>query len=213
MKRLSLFARTVAAASLVSGVALAYNGGPPESSTAAPPIGALPAEGSCYDCHDDGSLNTGGSVTLVNAPTHYTPGQTYVMTVRVTSSQTAGNSGRKWGFQLTAIRASDGEGTGTFANVSGQGTMIASGSNEFASRRYIEVSSGDRAGTASPAEWQVQWTAPSAGTGQVLFYFTGVAANGAQASNGDWVYTGALSTLDVTPTLPTSWGRIKSRYR
>jgi hypothetical protein len=200
-------------AGLVSGVALAYNGDPPTSTTGAPAIGARPVEESCIDCHDSFGLNNGGSVQLINAPTYYQPGQVYAMTVRVTSSQTAGSSGRSWGFQLTAARFSDGNGAGTFATVAGQGTMIAAGSGSFASRSYIEVSNGDRPGAASPVEWQVQWTAPAAGTGQVAFFFIGVAANGAQGTNGDWVYTGSHTTQDVTPTLPTSWGRVKTLYR
>jgi hypothetical protein len=198
---------------LISGVAMAYDGTPPASRTGAPAIGGKPAESLCSGCHNDFTNNTGGTIELINAPSYYTPGTVYTITVRLTSSQTAGNAGRVWGFQLTAVRVSDGNGSGTFADVAGQGTTIASGAGSFATRSYIEVSTGNRQGAASPVEWQVRWTAPNPGAGPIRFYAIGVAGDGAGGSNGDWVYTGSFSTDDITPTVSSSWGRVKARYR
>jgi hypothetical protein len=208
-----LIIRCLVLAVLVSGVAIAYDGNPPVQKTGAPAIGGKPAEGVCADCHNDFPLNDGGSVQLLNAPTYYQPGTAYTLTVRLTSSQTAGEPGRVWGFQLTAVGSSDGNGAGTFANVAGQGTTIAAGSGTFATRRYVEVGSNNHGGATSPVEWQVQWTAPSPGVGQIRFFVVGVAAGGGGGSNGDWVYTGTHATDDITPALTTSWGAIKLRYR
>lgn len=208
-----LILRCSVLAILVSGVAIAYDGDPPASRTGAPAVGGKPAESSCLSCHNDFAINDGGSVQVINAPTHYQPGTAYTLTVRLTSSQTSGDAGRVWGFQLTAVRASDGNGTGTFANVAGQGTMIVAGAGNFATRSYVEVGSNSQQGAASPVEWQVQWTAPNPGVGQVRFYACGVAAAGGGGSNGDWVYTGSHTTDDITPTLSASWGAVKSNYR
>lgn len=213
MKKTHLIIRCSVLAILVYGVAIAYDGSPPVSRTGAPAIGGKAAEGVCSGCHNDFALNDGGSVQLINAPTHYQPGTAYTLTVRLTSSHTAGDAGRLWGFQLTAVRVSDGNGAGTFANVTGQGTIIAAGSGSFATRSYVELGSNNKQGSASPVEWQVQWTAPNPGVGQIRFFVCGVAANGASGSNGDWVYTGTHATDDITPTLSASWGAVKSNYR
>ena len=47
-------------------------------------------------------------------PAVYTPGTTYNLTVRLGSSATAGDASRRWGFEVTAARLSDGLGTGSF---------------------------------------------------------------------------------------------------
>jgi hypothetical protein len=212
MKR-HLILRCLVLAVLISGVALAYDGDPPASRTGTPAIGGKPAEATCLACHNDFAINDGGSVQLLNAPAYYQPGTAYTMTVHLTSSQTAGDAGRAWGFQLTAVRVSDGNGTGTFANVTGQGTMIAAGTGTFTGRSYIEVGTGNRQGSASPVDWQVQWTAPNPGVGQVRFFVVGLAGDGGGGNNGDWVYTGSHSTDDVTPVRSPSWGAMKSHYR
>lgn len=202
----------LAAVAWGAALALAFDGGAPDGKTGAPSIGGKPAEGVCADCHNDFPLNIGGMVEVLDVPTLYQPGSVYMLTVRVTSSQTAGSSGRLWGFELTAVRMSDGTGTGTFANVAGQGTQIVSGNGQLSTRRYVQVGSGNRAGSASPVTWQVQWTAPNPGVGSVGFYASGMAANGDGNNNGDWVYTGSATSQDITPTLPVSWGQVKRIY-
>ena len=208
-----LIVRLMVLLTLVSGVAMAFDGDPPVANTGATAVGGKPAEGVCRDCHNDFALNTSGTIQLLNAPAVYQPGTAYTMTVRLTSSQTAGDAGRVWGFQLTAVRASDGNGAGTLANVIGQGTMIATGTGSFASRSYIEVGSDNRQGSSSPVDWQVRWTAPNPGVGRVHFFMVGNAADGGGGNNGDWIYTGSFSTDDVTPVLPSTWGAIKALYR
>lgn len=207
-------ARISVVASLVLGVAVAVanDGSPPRSRTNAPAIGSYPAEPNCSGCHSGNALNSGGAVALVNPPTWYRPGGTYRLTLRLTSTQTAGSSGRQWGFQLTALDPS-GAAAGSFANVTGQGTMTATGTGSFAGRPYIEVDTGNHGGEASPVSWQFDWTAPATGVGSVSFWFVGLAGNGS-STGGDWVYTGSYAIGDTTtPALPTTWGEIKKRYR
>jgi len=200
---------------LVAGpsVVVASPNGPPASRTSAPAIGGIGAESSCTGCHGGNPVNSGGSIALTGAPAYYTPGQLYTITVELASTQNQG-AGHQWGFELTAIKLTDGTGAGTFANVTGQGTTIMPGSGSYSTRAYIcQLSAGLRLDIPSPATWQVEWTAPAGGTGPVAFYFTGMAANGADGADFDYVYTGSFSAQDVTPTLSTTWGRIKASYR
>jgi hypothetical protein len=199
---------------LVGAVAAwASNGSPPRSRTGAPQIYAVAGEGMCVDCHSGSAVNDGGSVQLVSPPASYTPGTTYTLTFQLASSHTAGVSSRDWGFQVTALKATDGTGAGTFANIAGQGTIIGSGTGSYSTRRYVEVDTNDQAGVASPVQWQFQWTAPNPGVGAVNFYFSGVAGNGGGNTSGDWTYKGSQTILDsTTPVVSATWGKVKSRY-
>ena len=203
--------RVAAGAAAVFGAAIAYaySGGPPASRTGAP------QELMCDDCHSGYPLNTGGSVSVLDAPPFYRAGSTYPIRVRLESSQTAGMSGRVWGFELTAVRVSDGVGAGIFSNVTGQGTRTLSGSGSFSTRRYIEhSSSGTRAAATSPVEWNVQWTAPNPGVGAVRFHASGLAADGTGDESGDWVYSFNSAMGDsATPAVRTTWGRVKADRR
>ncbi len=214
--RTQLLVRLIVIVALLGGVtlALAFDGSAPTAKTGAPAIGGRPAEGTCADCHSDFALNVGGTVEIVGAPTYYTPGNIYTFSVRVTSSQTAGSTfALLWGFELTAVRMSDGTGAGVLANVPGEGTAVLSGSGQFSTRQYVRVDLGNQLGSASPVSWQVQWTAPVAGTGAVGFYASGMAADGDGTNNGDWIYTTSASAQDVTPTKNPTWGWIKQLYR
>ncbi len=208
-------ARWMVAACLVGGaaVAIADPADPPTRRTGAPSVAGVAAESDCSGCHGDFALNSGGSVQITGAPNLYTPGATYDMTVRITTANTAGNSGRGWGFELTAVRMSNGAGTGTFANVAGQGTSIGSGTIGAVTRSYIRQS-GPRYNTASPVDFVVRWTAPNPGVGAITFYAAGLAADGDGVEPGDWVYTASKAIGDTTTAAgTTSWGQIKSRYR
>jgi len=191
-----------------ASVAIAESGGPIPSVTGAP------GEIFCTECHSDFVPNTGGAVTIVNAPPYYKGGSTYTMTVRVASGQTVASVDRAWGFQLTAIDAG-GSGAGTFANVDGQATKILAGGGSLSSRRYIEHDgAGTRNGMASPASWDFRWTAPPTGSGPITFHFVGLAANGTGSEVGDWGYHGSAVMGDSsTAAVPTSWGAVKGAYR
>lgn len=191
-----------------AATALGDSGGPLESLTGAP------GEGLCTDCHASNPLNTSGSIDLTSAPAYYKGGSTYTMTVHLVSGQTAGASGRKWGFQVTAINNA-GAGIGTFATVAGQGTQIVAGQGSLATRRYVEQNDqGTRTGLASPTDWQIKWTAPPAGSGPVTFYLAGNAANGDGSEGGDWIYKGSYAMGDsATAAVPSTWGAVKASYR
>src|SRR5262249_30808584 len=146
----------------------------------------------------------------------YTPGATYTLNVQLASNRTAADINRKWGFEITAIRADNGAGTGTFTLVDPTITQTKPGFGAFTGRTYVaHTSAGTRTGLASPVSWDVKWTAPNQPAPfRVYFFVAGNAANGNGSSGGDFIYTAVDSaTVDVTPTVPVTWGQVKSRYR
>lgn len=225
-KPLLLLPALAAIASLVSlanGNA-SYSTGPPASRTGAT-IAPVEATCSATGCHFDGSPNLnqpGGSVQILDLPDWYSPGMTYRLRVRLSSTKTTGDILRRWGFELTAVQASNGQGVGTFAvrgnqigGVGGDTLLIKNGLGSNATRRYVQhLYEGTRQGTASPSEWSFDWTAPAGGVGTVYFFAAGNAANGSDDPSGDWIYTTADSMRDTTTAVVArSWGAIKQRWR
>ena len=215
---------------LAAGVSLALGGGvlsehgPIPSVTGAPAIRSKAAELNCTLCHlnfDWNNLNTpGGSVEILGLPRAYAPGQTYRIHVRISTDSTKVFLDRDWGFELTAVRASDGEGCGTFVLDDPDTLQIVSGASgdrsDLASRWYVQhTANGVRNGISSPVEWTFSWQAPATPQDSALFYCAGNAANGNLDSGGDFVFTAAETVLDsvTTPVRPMSWGAVKRRYR
>jgi len=163
-------------------------------------VGAVAAEPNCTACHMGNALNSGGTLSILNVPAVYKPDSTYIFTVELASTQTVGASGRKWGFQLTAVNGVTGAGFGTIArtNADTTTTQIINGSGAYSTRRYIEHNStGTRTGQASPSTWTLRWTAPNAAssTVQARFFAAGNAANGSMTNSGDFIYTTSASSL------------------
>ena len=82
---------------LASGLptgARAYSGGPPDGYAGDPP-----EDLNCTSCHSSFPVNSGnGTLTLLDAPVSYTPGETYLLTVRLEDPNQ-----RRWGFEMTSI--------------------------------------------------------------------------------------------------------------
>src|SRR5947209_20017020 len=95
-----LFAAGVAVVLLTDNAAnpraRAFSTGPPAGYTHAP------GELDCSDCHTTPAQST-GTITL-DTPQHYTPGQTYDITVTHASPDP---TRVRWGFELTALDSSD----------------------------------------------------------------------------------------------------------
>ena len=182
---------------IVSGLAWAHIAGPDPRVTGAP--GDEPR--ACTACHFGSELNSGsGSVTIVlpNGNT-YTPGVAQHLQVNVSEA-----SQRRWGFQMTARRASDlstaqagdFKPTDTFTQVicsDGQRAPCASADVI----QYIEhTSAGTRNGTRGGATFEFDWTPPNSSEG-VTLYVAGNAANGNGDEGGDHIYT---SSVQLTST-------------
>jgi hypothetical protein len=182
--------------------------GPDVSYTGAPAAGAKPAEFNCTLCHsrfDGENLNTpGGSVQILGLPVSYQPGALYSIQVRLATDSTASFPTRRWGFQLTAVRESDGEGCGTFVLPSPDSLQALSGHPPFATRRYVEHRLTDtHPGAPGPVAWSFSWRAPDSPEGAVWFSVAGNAVNGTEDPDGDFVFTTQVrvgaSTVAVEP--------------
>ena len=207
----------VAVAAIIAWAAVAYarTAGAPASKTDAPAVASAPAEGLCTDCHDNangGAVNDGGSITVLGVPPLFRAGTTYRLTVHLASTHTFG-SNNVWGFQLTSADQATGGGTGTFTLVNATETKLVSGTGSFSTRKYVDqTSSGIKTGTASPVEWQVDWTAPGSAASGVAFYAAGLSSDGSGSGNS-WVYTGSAASADtVTAVIPRTWGAVKRQY-
>ena len=154
---------------------------------------------------------------ILDLPETYTPGNVYTIRVQLESSANADSVNRRWGFQLTAVKASDGSGVGTFLLRSLDSLQIREPfpGDPWEGRQYVEHTSlGIHETESSPAEWSFQWQAPPTPAGAVYFYVAGNAADGSQDPGGDWIYTSGDTMADTTTaTRPTSWGGLKKLWR
>ncbi|MDZ4802609.1 MAG: choice-of-anchor V domain-containing protein [Bryobacteraceae bacterium] len=194
----------LAAALLPSGV-MGFSAGAPIAFSGVPEDGGR----TCTQCHAGNPLNSPGGSLRVEA-VNYRPGQKQTIRVTVSHPEAA-----RWGFQLTARRASDGsQKAGTFVIVpeyflrcaegNGREATLAlpcpANSTEFISHRQPLT----RTGANGTKTFEVEWTAPESDIGEVLFYASGNAANDSGNNQGDRIYSNGASptriSAEVCPT-------------
>ncbi|MEZ5174414.1 MAG: choice-of-anchor V domain-containing protein [Bacteroidia bacterium] len=131
-------------------------------------------------CHGGGVTDMAGWITSDIPDCGYTPGQTYNISVFVTSP------GRiKFGFSCSP-QHSNGNTAGTL--IAGTGMQL-NGSN-----RYItHTSAGTAQNGTNSRTWTFQWTAPAAGSGNVTFYSAMNATNSSNTNSGDLIFKSSLS--------------------
>ncbi|MCS6917660.1 MAG: choice-of-anchor V domain-containing protein [Chitinophagales bacterium] len=155
---------------------------PPGSRTGAP------SESTCgaSSCHNN-TPNTGpGSVSLTfsNPSLKYTPGDTFQITVKVTD-----NTKTKWGFELTALNATNDSTPGKFLNeASGILVSFPNPISSLSKREYV----AHRDANTATSQWVINWIAPSTNIGDICFYAAGNAANNNGTTSGDNIYTASL---------------------
>jgi len=181
--------RFLALLTILATSAFALSTGPPPGRTGAPP------GDNCTGCHG-GTPNTGPGSVKIEFPSggSYTPGNTYK--VRVTVADPAAN---RWGFQITARMGADKlTKAGNFALDNATTTRFAPGSTpgEYVSHTLA----GTSPGTSGSSTWEMSWTAPAAGSGQVTFYAAGNAANNSSTNQGDTIYTTSLAITEAADT-------------
>jgi FG-GAP-like repeat/Reeler domain len=158
--------------------------GPPAARTGAP------GESNCTACHT--LVGNTGSFTIT-PPATYTPGQTYQIVVRHTTTD---SSRRRWGFELTALSPSNTM-AGTLSVINANTKIISN-----ATKSYVEhTSTGSYGGQTGGAVWTFNWTAPSANVGNVTFYAAGIQADNNGNEDLDQMYlTNAVSQPAVVVT-------------
>lgn len=134
--------------------------------------------GNCSSCH--GNLNANTGITLAGFPSSYTPGSTYNV------SLTIDNSSTRHGFQGVSLNSSN-LNNGSFT--AGTGSKLAS----INGRQYITHSAA-----ATSNSFSFTWTAPLAGNGDAILYFSANAANGDMGTSGDVVYTTSVTIPEGT---------------
>lgn len=203
-----------------------FSSGPYPAKTGAPAVGSVPGEDNCSQCHlvfdgDGNQVNNlndpGGYVRILDLPETYSPGNTYTLRVQLWSDSTVSAPMRRWGFQLTAVKASDGSGAGTFVLPNADSLQIVDAftGSAWEGRQYVEHQyNGIQEGASGPVEWSFQWQAPPTPAGAVYFYVAGNAANGSFDPGGDWIYLGGDTLADTTTAVrSTSWGGLKKLWR
>lgn len=163
----------------------AFSGGPPDGKCGDPPDVSF-----CTSCHASFPINSGdGLLTLTGLPTEYAPDSTYLLTVHLQDSFQ-----RRWGFELTAIRPSDGLAAGSFEPVNPTYVQVSEGDGD--ERDYVKQTSLGTFPNQSFGHWEILWTTPSVGAGPAHFYWAGNAANYNFTQTGDFVYASNLSIAE-----------------
>jgi hypothetical protein len=203
-----IIVRAAVIAVLLGGAALAhaFSTGPPVTRTGGFAVAAKPAEPNCTICHMGGTANDdpNGSVRLFGVPSQYAPGHSYQITVQLNYnwSQAPSDSMVKWGFQMTAVKASTGDSAGTWFPFKNPPDSLQfmryppASPSTYKRRIYIEHTFKDihkgenQDGQHGPIEWPIIWTAPMDSV-KVYFFVAGNAANGDSCSicGGDHIYT------------------------
>ena len=183
---------------LVPSSIWASAGGAPTGYTGSPADNGY----ACEACHGARNAST-GNVKVIFPGSSYTPGATYRVQVVITDT-----AGKRWGFELGSWKAGV-DATPQVGSLKSSDTnthVLVAGTN-----RYItQTSAGTRIGALSPVTFEFDWTAPAAGTGDVVFYAAAVAANNnGREDSGDHVYSTQLlipeaSAATDLPTLRTT---------
>lgn len=148
-----------------------------------------PGESNCTNsgCHS-GTLNSGGSLSNLKLSTNFTgggyiPDSTYIIKIEMSQSSIS-----KWGFNFTALRASNNDPAGDISITSNR-TQRRTKSVSGKTRVYAEhTSTGTSSTTSNATEWVFSWKAPSSNIGDIKFYVAVNAANGNGNTSGDLIY-------------------------
>lgn len=161
--------------------------GSPGGKTNSPGDGA-----SCVQCHTQ-TFAPSATVTI-SAPAlagGYVPGQTYTINAAI-----SGTSSSKIGFEVTAERDLNDAKIGTIIITDPTRTTTVNSGNA--------ITHNSAAGTTSISganAWTFDWTAPTAGTGDITFYGAFNATNSNATMSGDFIY---MTSLAVQESIPTS---------
>lgn len=138
-----------------------------------------PSSASCTGCHggtpqSSPDLKLEITDTNFNTVTEYVPGQEYLVYVEMTRPST-----KKYGFALSAN-------AGTFSKLDPTDNTI-----QLRGSFMTHTSSGNNFADDT-ASWEMSWTAPSTGTGNISMQLYVNATNADNTDNGDIIYSKQL---------------------
>ena len=175
---------------MLSFILLAASGGVGENQNR-DRSGSPDGDNPCSQCHSSGAFSPQVNLTVADADgnqvTSYIPGENYFLSYSV-----SGTGSSSYGFQSTVLTAAN-ENAGTFINAGTQVQIETVSNANVTNRSVVEQSS-----PSSSGEFSAEWTAPTEGTGEVTFYFSGVAVNGNGLSSGDGYVGGTLNLAEDT---------------
>ena len=147
-------------------------------------------EQTCHLCHLDNPTNApGGAVALDGIPPAFAPGQSYPVTVTISRQGL-----RRGGFEIAARFAGGqhkGRQAGSWQLVDARAQLIP-GAVDKALTFVQHNQTGSRAATPGANTWTMEWTAPSASGGTVLFNVAANASNNDDSPLGDYIYVKAV---------------------
>lgn len=168
---------------------VSYKGGITEASTGAPFEGTQ----GCQDCHSGGNYPVQIAVSLIDndnqVVTKYRQNTEYTIEVKLT-----GGNPSYYGFQLVPVDK-DNKAAGTFGTL---GTNVRK--STFSGRSYIMQSTPRKDGVFTS-----KWTSPASDS--VVFYMSGIAANGNNGSNGD---KGVSRRITIEKDLTSSTNEVEA---
>jgi hypothetical protein len=173
----------VAAAIALAGLPLALHA---SSSDVVPARTGGFGEMTCQQCHWENPLNEpSGRLTLEGIPETYTPGEQYLITVRVARPDLG-----RGGFQLSAredsLAMNAGANAGTLAPADQFTQTVQDDARRVTYAQHTRAAA--TAATPGAATWRVQWTAPDTRVA-VVFHAAANASNDDASPLGDFIYT------------------------
>ncbi len=146
----------------------------------------------CNSCHNAASITASMSISILDsagaAVTAYVPGKKY--TARVTITPVTGNP-QGYGFQMIALKDAGNTDLDGFSDQNPNNYKIVTVNST--GRTYAEHDN-----VSTPNVFNVTWTAPVAGTGNVTFYAAGNAVNKNNNDSGDG---SAFTNVKLTESL------------
>jgi hypothetical protein len=200
MNRSSLISLAFAAISLFFLFSSNSNGRATQSNTGN--TGAPGETATCSSCHSGGAY---GTVTVTiqmfldgtnTAVTSYNPGQTYDMRVTVTPST---GSPLGYGFQMTCLTSPSNTPLGGYSALASNVKQKLVTTGTYMGRTYVEHN-----GVGTNNQFNLSWTAPTAGTGTVKFYAAGNCVNLSNSTSGDKVGNSSITITENVPVQITA---------
>ncbi len=166
-----------------------FSSGPPAQVASNRPYYA-----NCTQCHS-GTVNaSSATLKILGIPSVYTPGATYTITMDLALS-----TGKRWGFELAA-QNKNGLQAGSFTVTDIVNTQLLVGPDGV--EYMMHTDAGTNAGGTLGNTWTMDWTAPAAGFGKVVFAASGNAANNNSTNTGDKISNACVSSEENDGSVP-----------
>lgn len=152
-----------------------------------------------FGCHSSAGVYTDVTTTVEvklkssgTVVTEYLPDSVYEVSITVS---TPGTSPVTHGMQSTTFNTSN-QNVGVFSNVSSNARLSTAGVSQY----FEHLNAAFNTDSVFTADW----TAPAASNGDVTFYVSGIAANGAAGNSGDNYDGTTLVLTEGSPSAPLS---------